>query len=97
MQAAKFFRSCIDAMICFVRPLGGAGSRLPRDNMETAPGQKFERQHRASQILESQDLFGATQALVGAGLSNAGRPKLAIRLMASLLYLKHMMMRIPAF
>jgi hypothetical protein len=35
--------------------------------------------------------------LVGAGLSNAGRPKLAIRLMASLLYLKHMMMRIPAF
>ena len=50
---------------------------------------KFEREHRAGQILESEDLFGTTQALVGAGRSNAGRPKLAIRLMASLLYLKH--------
>ena len=50
---------------------------------------KFEREHRAGHILESEDLFGTTQALVGAGRSNAGRPKLAIRLMASLLYLKH--------
>ena len=31
------------------------------------------------------DLFGPTQVLVGAGRSNAGRPKLPIRLMASLL------------
>ena len=34
-------------------------------------------------------MFGPTLALVGAGRSNAGRPKLPIRLMASLLYLKH--------
>ena len=50
---------------------------------------KFEREHRAGQILQSQDLFGTTATLVGAGRSNAGRPRLAIRLMASLLYLKH--------
>ena len=33
-------------------------------------------------------MFGPTQVLEGAGTNNAGRPKLAIRLMASLLYLK---------
>lgn len=34
-------------------------------------------------------MFGTTQTMMGGGRSNAGRPKLAIRLMASLLYLKH--------
>jgi IS5 family transposase len=34
-------------------------------------------------------MFGPTVAVQGAGISNAGRPKLPIRLMASLLYLKH--------
>jgi IS5 family transposase len=34
-------------------------------------------------------MFGPTQVLMGAGICNAGRPKLPIRLMASLLYLKH--------
>jgi transposase, IS5 family len=89
MQAADFFRSRIDAMINLSDPLAVLASRLPWGQIETALAQKFERQHRAGQILESQDLFGTTQALVGAGRSHAGRPKLAIRLMASLLYLKH--------
>ena len=35
------------------------------------------------------DLFGAALALAGAGRSNAGRPRLPIRLMVSLLTLKH--------
>ena len=64
-------------------------SRLPWDKIEAALAAKFEREHRTGQILESQDLFGTTATLVGAGRSNAGRPRLAIRLMASLLYLKH--------
>jgi transposase, IS5 family len=34
-------------------------------------------------------MFGATQVLEGAGISTAGRPKLPIRLMTSLVYLKH--------
>ena len=33
-------------------------------------------------------MFGPTLVLDGAGTSNVGRPKLPIRLMASLLYLK---------
>ena len=89
MQAADFFRSRIDAMINLNDPLAVLASRLPWGQIEAAVAAKFERQHRAGQILESQDLFGATQALVGAARSNAGRPKLPIRLMASLLYLKH--------
>ena len=38
--------------------------------------------------MEGDDLFGQTVAMAG-GISNAGRPKLSIRQMASLLYLKH--------
>jgi IS5 family transposase len=34
-------------------------------------------------------MLGPTAALVGAGRSNAGRPRTPIRLMASLLYLKN--------
>jgi IS5 family transposase len=44
---------------------------------------------RAGQLLEGRDLFGPTAVLAGGGVSNAGRPKLPIRRMASLLYLKH--------
>jgi len=35
------------------------------------------------------DLFGPTLSVAGAGISAAGRPRLPIRLMVSLLYLKH--------
>lgn len=89
MQEQDFFRSRIDAMINLNDPLAVLATRLPWDQIEAAVAAKFERQHRAGQILESQDMFGTTATLVGAGRSNAGRPKLAIRLMASLLYLKH--------
>ncbi len=34
-------------------------------------------------------LFGSETVVLGAGLSNAGRPRLPFRLMVSLLYLKH--------
>ena len=70
-------------------PLAVLATRLPWDKIEAALAQKFEHQNRTGQILESQDMFGTAATLVGAGRSNAGRPKLAIRLMVSLLYLKH--------
>ena len=34
-------------------------------------------------------MFGPTLSVAGAGVSAAGRPRLPIRLMVSLLYLKH--------
>lgn len=89
MQTPDFFRSRIDAMINLNDPLAVLASRLPWGQIEAAVATSFERQDRAGQVLEGRDLFGPTQTLVGAGRSNAGRPKLAIRLMASLLYLKH--------
>ena len=89
METADFFRARIDAMLNLSDPLAVLATRLAWDQIEAAVATKFERQNRAGQILEGQDLFGPTQVLEGAGSSNAGRPKLSIRLMASLLYLKH--------
>jgi IS5 family transposase len=39
--------------------------------------------------VEIDDLFGTMEVIAGAGISAAGRPRLPIRLMSSLLYLKH--------
>jgi len=89
METADFFRARIDAMINLNDPLAVLAQRLPWAQIEASLAAKFERQERASQILEGRDMFGPTLVLEGAGTSNAGRPKLPIRLMASLLYLKH--------
>ena len=76
-------------MINLNDPLAVLATRLPWAQIEASLAAKFERQERAGQILKGQDMFGPTLVLEGAGTSNAGRPKLPIRLMASLLYLKH--------
>ena len=89
MQEIDFFRSRIDAMINLNDPLAVLAARLPWNQIETAVAAKFERQNRTGEILKAQDMFGTTETVIGAGRSNAGRPKLAIRLMASLIYLKH--------
>ena len=70
-------------------PLAVLARRLAWAQIEASLAAKFERQEHAGQILEGHDMFGPTVVLEGAGTSNAGRPKLPIRLMASLLYLKH--------
>lgn len=49
----------------------------------------FERRAREGHELEGKDQFGTTAVLAGSGQSAAGRPRLPIRLMAGLLYLKH--------
>ena len=89
METADFFRARIDAMINLSDPPAVLATRLAGNHIEAAVAAKFERQNRAGQILEGQDLFGPTQVLKGTGSSNAGRTKLSIRLMARLLYLKH--------
>ena len=89
MQEIDFFRSRIDTMINLNDPLAVLATRLPWNQIETAVAAKFEHQNRAGEILKAQDMFGSTETVIGAGRSNAGRPKLPIRLMASLLYLKH--------
>ena len=89
MQTADFFCARIDAMINLNDPLAVLARRFPWAQIEATLAAKFERQARAGEILEGRDMFGPTAVLAGAGASNAGRPRLPIRLMASLLYLKH--------
>lgn len=89
MQPVDFFRSRIDAMLNLSDPLAVLSTRLPWSQIEAAIAAKFEHKNRAGQVLKKEDMFGTSQVLVGGGRSNAGRPKLPIRLMVSLLYLKN--------
>jgi IS5 family transposase len=89
METPDFFRSRIDAMINLNDPLAVLAKRLPWELIEATLSAKFERENRAGQSLEGADLFGPTAVVVGGGISTAGRPKLPIRLMASLVYLKN--------
>ena len=89
MRTDDFFRARIDAMINLNDPLAVLARWLPWAQLEAALAAKFERQERAGEVLEGHDMFGPTRVLEGAGPSNAGRPKLPLRLMASLAYLKH--------
>ena len=65
METANFFRARIDAMLNLSDPLAVLATRLAWDQIEAAVATKFERQNRAGQILEGQDLFGPTQVLEG--------------------------------
>jgi IS5 family transposase len=89
MSTDDFFRARIDAMINLNDPLAVLARRLPWAQLEASLAAKFERQERAGEILESHDMFGPTHIVEGAGISNAGRPKLPLRMMVSLAYLKH--------
>jgi IS5 family transposase len=84
-----FFRSRLDQMIDLKHPLAVLGNRMPWTQIETALAPAFSRPEREGKSVVGDDLFGTTLAIAGSGISRAGRPRLSIRLMASLLYLKH--------
>jgi IS5 family transposase len=89
VSTPDFFRSRIDSMIDLKHPLAVLARRLPWAQIEAALAPKFAREDRAGVVVQGVDMLGPTQALVGAGRSNAGRPKLPMRLLISLVYLKH--------
>ena len=89
MSTPDFFRSRLDAMIDMRHPLVVLAGRLPWDRIEQALAPNFAHQERAPRQASSVDLLGEHEIEFGGGISNAGRPRLAIRLMASLLYLKN--------
>jgi IS5 family transposase len=84
-----FFRARLDQMIDHKHPLVVLGSRMPWNQIEAALAPAFERKDRAERLVTDTDLFGTTLEIAGGGKSAAGRTRLPIRLMASLLYLKH--------
>jgi IS5 family transposase len=89
MATDDFFRARLEQMIDLRHPLAVLARRLPWTQIEAALAPAFARQRHPGKTIEVDDLFGTTREIAGGGTSAAGRPRLPIRLMASLLYLKH--------
>lgn len=89
MSTPDFFRSRLDAMIDLRHPLAVLANRMPRSLIEATLTPMFERRAREGRMSAEVDLFGVTPKLAGAGVSAAERPRLSVRLMVGLLYLKH--------
>jgi IS5 family transposase len=89
MNTADFFRSRLDAMIDMRHPLVVLTAQLPWERIEAALAPNFTHQDRTPKEQRTADLLGEHAVQFGGGVSAAGRPRLSIRLMASLLYLKN--------
>ena len=89
MSTDDFFRARLDSMIDMRHPLALLVTRLPCVDIEASLAPLLAHKDRNGRLVQDADLFGPTAQLAGAGLSNAGRPRLPIRLMAALLYLEH--------
>ena len=83
-----FFRSRIDHMIDLRHPLAVLSSRMPWQEIEARVAQVFSRKGRAGVAMPDLDLFGEQVQRVPLA-SNAGRPRVPLRTMIALLYLKH--------
>ena len=84
MATDDFFRARLDAMIDLKHPLAVLSTRLPWAAIKAAVAPKLARQVLPAKRLRGDDLLGAFDAEFGGGVSPAGRPRLPIRLMASL-------------
>ncbi len=88
-ESADLFRQPLAQRIDLRHPLAVLASRLPWAQIEAALAPHFARQVREGRAVAQTDLFGPSIQVAGAGVAAAGRPRLPMRLMASLLYLKH--------
>ena len=88
MSTPDFFRNRLDTMIDLRHPLAVLATRMPWESIEASLVPLFERKPRPGSVISEADLFGQTVQLAGT-VNAAGRPRLPIRLMVSLLYLKH--------
>lgn len=88
-QIDDFFRSRIDQMIDLRHPLAVLASHMPWQQIEASLAENFKRQVKAGKEIQDIDLFGPTQQTASGGIPNSGQPRRSLRLMASLLYLKH--------
>ena len=89
MATDDFFRARLDQMIDLRHPLAVLARRLPWSQIEAALSPAFARKNIEGKVIDQDDLFGGTLETAGGGPSAAGRPRLPIRLMSALLYLKH--------
>ena len=89
MATDDFFRARHDQMIDLRHALAVWSTRMPWSQIEALLAPVLAHRDRKGRPVEGADLFGPSVAVAGAGVSNAGRPRLPIRLMVALLYLKH--------
>lgn len=87
--AADFFRSRLDQMSDLRHPLAVLASRLPWQELEANVAAILARRVRAGKKIEGEDLFGPLNQSVVSAPSAAGRPRVSLRILISLLYLKH--------
>ena len=85
---ADFFRARLDHMIDLRQPLVVLASRMPWQQIEASLAHLFSRKGHTGLAMPDLDLFGEA-ALPAARQSNAGRPRIPLRTMIALLYLKH--------
>jgi len=83
-----FFRLRLDHMIDLRHALAVLSSRMPWQQIEASVAHLFSGKVRAGKKLSGIDLFGE-QIQMAAVKSNAGRPRVPLRTMIALLYLKH--------
>jgi transposase, IS5 family len=89
-QTSDFFRARVDAMIDLQHPLAVLATRLPWAALTAALSPLQAKATREQLVPDHVDLLGAHHStLLVAGASPAGRPRLPVRLMCSLVYLKH--------
>lgn len=83
-----FFRSRIDHMIDLRHPLAVLASRMPWQEIEARVAQLLSGKARTGVAMPELDLFGE-QIQRTPVASKAGRPRVPLRTMIALLYLKH--------
>jgi IS5 family transposase len=88
-DAADFFRCRLDQMIDLRHPLAVLASRLPWQELEANVAAMLARRVRAGKKIEGEDLFGPLNQSVVSAPSAAGRTRVPLRILISLLYLKH--------
>jgi transposase, IS5 family len=90
METQDFFRARLDAMIDLKHPLAVLATKLPWGQLEAELAPIWQRRARDGVIDDGGDLLAESGGkLQAAGVSYAGRPRLSIRLLCSLVYLKH--------
>lgn len=76
MTTDDFFRARLDTMIGMRHPLAELATRMPWAQIEASLAPAFAHRDRKGRLVERADLFGPSLALAGAGISDAGRPRL---------------------
>ena len=89
MATDDFFRARLDEMLDLRHPLAVLATKLPWPTIEAVLSPRFAHQDRPAKSATVDGLFGTRAVEFGGGVRRAGRPRLPIRLMAGLLYLRN--------